>query len=143
MTIEPVDADRIRPLRHAVLRTGMPADTAIFEGDDEPATLHLAAIADGLIVGCVSVMRRTMPDAHAAASQWQLRGMATAPAWRGRGVGAALLREVHRRMADQRLWCNARVPAIGFYERHGWTCVSDVFDVPTAGPHRRMIGPVP
>jgi predicted GNAT family N-acyltransferase len=38
-----------------------------------------------------------------------------------------------------RLWCNARTPAVGFYERHGWTTVGEEFDVPPIGPHYRMV----
>ena len=135
--VQVVDAYVIRPLRHAVLRTGMPIETAAFDSDDAPTTLHLAAYNGERVVGCVSVMAKVCPDVGA----WQLRGMAVDPACRGHGVGAALIAEVHRRMAGQQLWCNARLPAVRFYEQHGWRCVTDVFDVPTAGPHRRMIGP--
>lgn len=131
------DVAVIRGLRHEVLRPGLPPDTAVFEGDDEPTTLHWAAWADGQVIGCVTVVRRDSPEGR----PWQLRGMATAAAWRGRGVGAALLRAVHRRMTGQPLWCNARREAVGFYQRHGWRCVSEEFDVPTVGPHRRMAGP--
>jgi GNAT superfamily N-acetyltransferase len=66
--------------------------------------------------------------------------MATAPGWQGRGVGRSLLQYAEALLAGDRLWwCNARASAIGFYERQGWTVVSEVFDIPTAGPHRRMI----
>jgi hypothetical protein len=36
------------------------------------------------------------------------------------------------------LWCNARLPAVGFYEKQGWITISDTFEIPTAGPHRKM-----
>jgi hypothetical protein len=38
------------------------------------------------------------------------------------------------------LWCNARrtIPAAGFYQKQGWTIVSDIFEIPTAGPHVKM-----
>jgi GNAT superfamily N-acetyltransferase len=67
--------------------------------------------------------------------------MATAERVRGTGVGAALLRavEAHVLASPPRLlWCNARVSALGFYARHGWRVDSEEFDIPTAGPHRRM-----
>ena len=35
-------------------------------------------------------------------------------------------------------WCNARVPALAFYQRQGWQIMSEQFDIPTAGPHRKM-----
>ena len=42
------------------------------------------------------------------------------------------------RSSPPQLWCNARTPAVGFYQRMGWAVVSDVFEIPTAGPHVRM-----
>lgn len=147
--IEVVCAKRVLPLRHAVLRAGLPATTARFEQDEDPQTLHLAAIEGGNdaedageVVGCVTLIREALDSEMA----WRLRGMAVAGAYRGRGVGAALLHEVDRQVGAQAregrgpslLWCNARTQAIGFYERQGWTTISDRFDVPNSGPHVRM-----
>jgi hypothetical protein len=36
-------------------------------------------------------------------------------------------------------WCNARVVALAFYRAQGWIVISDEYDIPTAGPHRRML----
>jgi GNAT superfamily N-acetyltransferase len=123
-------------LRHAVLRAGMPRLAAEFDGDDEPATLHVGAfLGDGTVAGCASAMRCPFEDRAAH----QLRGMATRPDLVGRGIGLRVLRFVEGALAPGLLWCNARAPAVGFYRRAGWTVVSDVFDIPGAGPHRRMI----
>lgn len=131
------DARAVLALRHAVLRAGLPAETARFPGDEDATTLHVVALADGAVIACASFMASTWEGAPA----FQLRGMAVAPEWQRKGVGAALLRfadgELLRRGARQ-LWCNARVPALAFYQRHGWQVVSDEFDIPTAGPHRKM-----
>ena len=90
------------------------------------------------MVGCLSFMRSDR-DGEA----YQLRGMATAPAMRGHGVGRELLSFAEAWLAAEtgirRLWCNARVEAIGFYERLGWVAVSEEFDVPTVGLHRLMV----
>lgn len=128
----------IRPLRHAVLRAGMPEDCARFVGDDDPRTIHLAARIDGALAGCASFMS----SEFAGKPAWQLRGMATAPGWRRRGIGSSLLVHADALLAVdpvRLLWCNARVTAIAFYERQGWHVVSEEFDIPTAGPHRRMV----
>jgi GNAT superfamily N-acetyltransferase len=128
--------DEILALRHAELRAGLPLDTAHFDGDDEPATVHVGAFDGDVAVGCASFMRR----AYDGRSAYQLRGMATRADRRSTGVGATVLRfgvELVRSETSL-LWCNARVPAVPFYEREGWTIVSDVFDIPTAGPHRVM-----
>ena len=133
-SVSAVPVERILPLRHAVLRAGLPFDAARFDGDDEPDALHLAALHDGDVIGCATLISRPLDDAPAR----QLRGMATDPAWRGRGAGRALLEEVHRHAGTATLWCNARLPAVPFYQRLGWRIISDRFDVPTAGPHHRM-----
>lgn len=144
IAVQHATADEVRPLRHAVLRAGLPSESARFDGDDESATFHLAAQDGGAIVGVVSLMARPMSDAandDPAGPAMQLRGMAVADTHRGTGVGAVLLREACR-IARERgvrvIWCNARTPAAGFYLRFGFRQHGDAFDVPTAGPHVRM-----
>jgi predicted GNAT family N-acyltransferase len=134
--------DEILPLRHAILRPGLPEAEAHFDGDDESATIHVGAFlarsprdtvardGDDGAVGCVTLMRRPWRDVA-----WQLRGMATREDVRGRGVGAALLAFVGGALRDGPVWCNARVEAAGFYARHGWTVESEPFDVAGVGPH--------
>ena len=137
--IRPAAPQEVIDLRHAVLRAGLPRETAIFSGDDDPATRHFVATSAGEVVGCVTLLPSTVDGQPA----WQLRGMAVTPRLQRGGVGAQLLAAVERFVASEQaprlLWCNARVPASGFYQRHGWTIVSDVFEIPSAGPHVRMV----
>ncbi|MEM6459702.1 MAG: GNAT family N-acetyltransferase [Planctomycetota bacterium] len=136
--VERVELDAIFALRAEVLRDGQPIASAAFDGDDAPGTLHLAAIdGDGVVSGCVSVMRATMPGDPTRTRQ--LRGMAVAEHERNRGIGGLLLAEVDRREPAAALWCNARRPARRFYERHGWAAVSAPFDIAHHGPHVRML----
>jgi GNAT superfamily N-acetyltransferase len=143
--LKKVSVDRIIELRHRMLREGLPAETAHFSGDDDPNTLHFAAfLADhageemGKTVCCASFMLNPLNGEPA----WQLRGMATALEFQGQGVGRNLLRFSEKTLAEQSrirfLWCNARLPAVTFYEKQGWCCISGVFQIPTAGPHRKM-----
>jgi GNAT superfamily N-acetyltransferase len=72
--------------------------------------------------------------------------MATHPAWQRKGLGRQLLAHAELLLAEDPIrlrWCNARTSAIGFYATMGWTVVSDEFDIPTAGPHRRMMSRSP
>jgi GNAT superfamily N-acetyltransferase len=132
--------DEIIVLRHRILRAGLPVEAAHFDGDHEPTTRH-AGVFDGnnAAVGCATMVLNTWQVEPA----WQLRGMATDEAWQGHGLGRALLDYVTElalaTSATRLLWCNARVPALAFYERQGWQIVSDEFDIPTAGPHRKMM----
>ncbi|MGK5115514.1 MULTISPECIES: GNAT family N-acetyltransferase [unclassified Geodermatophilus] len=138
-TVEEVPVDVVLPLRSAVLRNGGPAD---LPGDGDPATVHLAArTPDGEVLGVVRLSPAPCPWREARAP-WQLRGMATAPAARGTGVGRVLLDAalalVAARGADL-LWCDARTTAAGFYERHGFTVVAGPYDKPGIGPHLGML----
>ena len=132
--------DEILPLRHAELRPGLPLEAARFDGDDESETRHFGAFlrASGVPVACVSCMRRPRDRRDA----WQVRGMATRGDLVRRGIGRALLRHGLAALRDaggpELLWCNARVGALGFWEREGWATVSEVFDIPGVGPHRTM-----
>ena len=139
MTVRPVVASDVIDLRHRVLRDGLARDLAIFEGDDESATVHLAAFAEGdAIVGVVTILHRPRDGIPA----WQLRGMAVDASVQRGGVGAALLAAVDAIVStssySRDLWCNARKIALGFYARQGWRVVGDEFDIPLAGPHRVM-----
>ena len=144
--IRPAAAEEVVDLRLAVLRPGFPREAAIFPLDHDPATHHFVAAARGSgggerIVGCVTISRPRPFEDHADAIQ--LRAMAVAADFRGVGVGRKLLVRVDEQVAAlppprPLMWCNARVAAIGFYQRCGWTVASDVFDSPPAGPHVKM-----
>jgi ribosomal protein S18 acetylase RimI-like enzyme len=72
---------------------------------------------------------------------WRIRGMATAPAARGRGAGTAVLDALlaHARAnGATRVWCNARIGARTLYERAGLGVVSEEFEIPEIGPHYVM-----
>lgn len=134
-----VSVERIIPLRHRMLRQNLPLDSAWFPGDDSPATIHFAASDRGIPVCCLTLMAAEWEGLAA----WQLRGMATALEFQGQGVGRRLFHhavsEARRRNPEWLMWCNARVSAIGFYERVGWEVVSAEFEIPSAGPHVKMV----
>jgi GNAT superfamily N-acetyltransferase len=73
-----------------------------------------------------------------APGAWRIRGMATAPALRGRGAGSAVLAALleHARERGARRFCaNVRTPARSLYERAGLAVVSDEFEEPNVGRH--------
>jgi hypothetical protein len=128
--------DEILALRHRELRPGLPVEEAVFDGDDEPATRHFGAFRGADAVACASVMARQWQGTPA----WQLRGMATRSDVVRRGLGSAVLRFVEAAGFDPPLlWCNARLVAVPFYERQGWTVASERFDIPGVGPHHVMV----
>ncbi|HEX3356832.1 MAG TPA: GNAT family N-acetyltransferase [Tepidisphaeraceae bacterium] len=141
--IRPARIEEVIDLRWTILRAGYPRDAAHFEGDNEPTTHHFGAFIDDACIGCATILRREFEHEPA----WQLRGMAVSANLQKSGLGGRLLDFAEQTALDQNhsnlLWCNARVPASGFYQRKGWTIVSDVFEYPQAGPHVKMMKRLP
>jgi predicted GNAT family N-acyltransferase len=139
ITCRRVAVEEILPLRHRILRAGLPPEAASFEGDHEAGTRHYAAVSGDEPACCLSLMLSEWEGRPA----WQLRGMATAEVLQGRGLGRRLLEmavaEAEYDEPGRLFWCNARTSAVGFYENLGWRVMSEPFDVPTAGPHVKML----
>ena len=136
--IRRVPVDEIVDVRHEVLRHGLPRESAIFEGDSDSDARHYGAFEQGRLIGCATLHKNRWEGEPA----WQLRGMAVAQSHRGTGVGRQLLDFIEADLRSHNgallLWANARVPAVPFYEKLGWRVVSEVFEIPTAGPHRKI-----
>jgi GNAT superfamily N-acetyltransferase len=141
LVIRRARVEEILPLRHRILRAGLPREAADFPGDADANTIHVGAFeVGGAAVGCATMML----NAWEAQPAWQLRGMATDDGWQSLGVGEAVLSYLTALARDAApavhlFWCNARVPALRFYGRQGWQVVSEEFEIPTAGPHRKLL----
>jgi predicted N-acetyltransferase YhbS len=135
------DADEVRPLRMAVLRPGYPVAPSDY--DEYPHTRHVAAFAGGTVVGCASVFPSRYGDEPNA---WQLRGMAVSGDLQGAGIGAKVLLgaiDVVRDAGAPLLWANARVTALGFYERLGFEVVGEEYlHGPLQLPHKVIVLPL-
>ncbi|NQX92420.1 MAG: GNAT family N-acetyltransferase [Flavobacteriales bacterium] len=74
-------------------------------------------------------------------SSFRLRAMATDPNYRGQGMGQDLILgalEILREKGADRLWCDARKVAIGFYEKLGFSKIDEWYEVRNVGPHQLM-----
>ena len=102
------------------------------EGDaDDAASQHFLALDPaGQPIGCA----RLLPDGH-------IGRMAVLPAWRGRGVGRALLDAAIRAAlarGDAVVRLSAQTRAAGFYARAGFVAEGDEYE--EAGiPHVAML----
>jgi predicted GNAT family N-acyltransferase len=135
-----VPATVVRPLRQSVLRPHQSLAEQVYPGDALPGAAHFAAYDAGALIGVASIAPEPHPHAPAP-GDWRIRGMATEPATRGRGAGALLLDAclTHARAEGAaRVWCNARSPVRGFYERAGFAVEGDEFTLPGIGPHLLM-----
>jgi predicted GNAT family N-acyltransferase len=142
VSVQESDADTTYPLWRDVLRNGRPVPRM----EDPERTFHLAArTADGEVVGVVRFSPAPCPWRPEARVPWQLRGMATAPTVRGAGAGRQLVAEGLERVAKlggDLVWCDARIGAVGFYERMGFRVVTEPYDK-TWGVHLGMLVELP
>ncbi len=148
IAVELVPAWTTWPLRQEVLRPGRAVRDCVYPGEDGPRAAHAAALrrdqASGgdLVVLAVGVVMPEAPpwDADRVRS-WRLRGMASDPRVRGRGLGRRVLDLLVGHVAAHGggfLWCNARTPALALYERAGFVPRGEVFELPEIGPHLAM-----
>ncbi len=122
-----------RPLLQQVRRKVFVVEQQVPESeewdDDDPFSLHVLATRNREPVGT----GRMTPAG-------KIGRMAVLSEVRGRGVGSTILRllvdeALHRGLLELRL--NAQVPAIPFYERHGFAAEGPVF-MEAGIPHRSM-----
>jgi predicted GNAT family N-acyltransferase len=102
------------------------------ETDDRDAhCVHVLALAGGTPVGTGRLD---------VAQDGKIGRVAVLRDWRGRGVGRAIMRQLHRFARGDGLaqvWCHAQRSAVPFYERLGYRPEGDEFE--EAGiPHRRL-----
>ncbi|KAB2862631.1 MAG: N-acetyltransferase, partial [Exiguobacterium chiriqhucha] len=74
MGLQEVGLEAVIPLRHEVLRPGLPVETCYFEGDDAETTRHFAWVEDGRVVSIATVME-VGRDFDGQTVPYQLRGM--------------------------------------------------------------------
>lgn len=139
--IRQISAAETIAVRWPVLRPGFARETAVFDGDEAPGTLHFGAFDGDNLAGVASIYLAPFPVQPEVSPTFQLRGMATLPEVRGAGFGKALLSACVAAAQENGaalIWCNARTSAADFYAKNGWRIVGDEFDIPTVGPHFRM-----
>jgi len=124
------DAPRLAAVRRAVFIDEQGVPEAMEWDEHDAASIHwLATADDGTPIGCA----RLLPDGH-------IGRMAVLPAWRGRGVGQALLAAVlnaAKARGYTTLRLSAQTHAAAFYARAGFVAVGDEY-VEAGIPHVAM-----
>lgn len=137
--IRPLPVAQTRRLRRDVLRPGeLPEQLARHE---PPGAHAIGAFLDGELVAAGLIGPEAPPGRAGERGAWRVRGMATAPAHRRQGLGAAVLAQllaIARGAGARLVWCSARVAARSLYERAGFEARSEVYEIPGIGPHLIM-----
>ena len=129
------------PLRQKLLRPSGTLEDCIFEGDDEEQTFHLGAFIGGKLVSVSSFYFESHQNFDAK-FQYRLRGMATHPDYQKKGFSSSLLKTgfpIVKQNLCSIVWCNARSPVVGFYEKLGFKIVGNRFEISKIGPHLLMV----
>jgi predicted GNAT family N-acyltransferase len=137
--IREISSSDTHPLRASVLRNDTPITDVDWDGDDEPSTFHLGVRLDDDTLVAISTWLERAHPAFEGKRSMQVRGMATAPSHRNIGLGSILLESgltLCRQRGVEIVWARARVPALRFYERHGFGAIGEQYiDPTTALPH--------
>ena len=92
------------------------------ELDEDQEGIHFGAFTDNKLVGIISLFQTN--------KSFQFRKLAVSSEYQRIGVGNALLRRVEEFAESEGgtlIWCNARVTAIGFYIKAGYTHTGKLF----------------
>lgn len=121
LSIEQIRPELTWRLRRDVLYPNEPLYQMEMEEDNHG--YHFGAFADNQLVAVVSVFPK--------GDDFQFRKFAVLPEAQGQGVGKALLQDITNFTKNEgggRLWCNARLSAIGFYAKYGFRQTGNTFN---------------
>lgn len=140
MNVKPVSVEKLYSLRNEVLRPGKPIESTYYENDKDDTTIHLALYHQKQIRSIATFYPQEFFSVESK-NAYRLRGMATDPRFRRRGLGFKLMSvsfEILKDNCCDVVWCKARIVAIPFYESLGFVTVGDEYTIRDIGPHYTM-----
>jgi len=135
--IKKIAATETYSVRLPVLRKGKPIESCHFDGDDLETTLHFGLYLDPELVGIISLFKKNNPS-FSEKNQYQIRGMAVLENHRKKDFGKTLIIHCEEECNNQGvdlIWFNARIEAVGFYEKMGYQKEGIPFNIPDVGKH--------
>jgi ribosomal protein S18 acetylase RimI-like enzyme len=123
--LDNIQIEQIRPeltwrLRREVLYPDEPLHT--MEMDEDNYGLHFGAFYEDKLISVVSLFQQN--------TDFQFRKFAVAGYMQHQGVGNKMLDYITQFTVEQggfRIWCNARLSAIGFYTKAGFRLIGESF----------------
>ena len=135
-----VPASKLYALRNLVLRPGKPLHTTFYDKDHCINTFHMAISIESK-VKCIATFYPEKIEGVYSRKAYRLRGMATHPNFRRKGLGMDLMRSALTYLLDQQadlIWCKARLAAIPFYSSLGFQIIGEQYNIEDIGPHYTM-----
>lgn len=138
--IRKITAIETFPVRHPVLRAGKPIESCHFDGDDLETTHHFGYYDDGILVGIITLKKENDSD-FSVENQYRIRGMAVLETHRKKDFGKQLVAHSEAFVIKNNtnlIWFNARIIAVGFYEKLGYSIIGEAFEMTDIGTHYKM-----
>ena len=136
--IKEIKAEDTYPIRKDVLRKGMTLSHEM-AGDHDVESLHVG-LFDGSDLVCIgSFMKATKPEFKGL--QYQLRGMASAEGYQGKGYGKMLLTAAEiclKRKGQIYFGAMPELLPLIFIQRWDTRVLGQLFEVDQVGPHYVM-----
>mgnify|MGYP001177655835 CR=1 FL=1 len=135
-----VSASELYTLRNLVLRPGKPLHTTFYEKDNDIDTFHLAIFLESK-AQCIGTFYPEKLEGVYSQRPYRLRGMATHPDFRRKGLGKDLIKYAFTCLNQQQadiLWCKARLGAVPFYYFLGFQIIGEQYEIEGIGPHYTM-----
>ncbi|WP_297431077.1 GNAT family N-acetyltransferase [Sulfurimonas sp.] len=139
--IKNIPVEKTYTVRLNVLRPHQSISDCQYDGDTDELTKHFGAYLDNKLIGIVSIYKSKIKHIDDK-NCWQIRAMAIIKNIRKKGYASSLLKVAETyalKNGANYIWCNARISAIGFYEKHNYKLYGDEFNVKDIGPHYIMI----
>jgi GNAT superfamily N-acetyltransferase len=124
-------------IRQQILRPTQSIEECKYDGDLNQCTFHVGTF-DGENLICIGSFYQEAQEGLEGGNPFRLRGMATLPDFRGKGIGKQLIEyseDILRSKDCDLWWCNARTSAAPYYKKMGLTQLGDVFEIKPIGPH--------
>ena len=144
-SIRQISPEETYSIRHAVLRQNQPIESCHYPHDFDADTIHVGAFVGEELVSIASYYQEGY-EGIPGHLPYRLRGMATLPDYRGKGIGSMLLKAGMIRIGSAKgdvLWCNARTSASDYYDKQNMQQVGEIFDIPPIGLHKRLYKAIP
>ena len=120
LKIKTIQASETWDLRHRVMAPNRPFDSIKLPKDEEG--IHFGLFREEKIISVISLFIEN--------DVAQFRKFATEISEQGKGYGSILLKHIIEESIKnnvKNLWCNARMTALGFYEKFGFKAVSEIW----------------
>ena len=137
LIIKKVECKDLYPLRNKVLRNNKGIQYCKFDGDENEDTAHFAAIENNSVIGGVSLIKNNCNEIKSV-KNIQLRGMAVYKIYQKNKTGSLLLKNVESYCIKNNIdyiWMNARLQALEFYLKNGYTKTKKSFNIEGIGKH--------